>query len=172
MASNTARAIYQETIRWKGVPVCADAVRARNKPFVISGRFIRTATLKNEWQEDIEDPDTVIRELKASRARIDLLRFWQRIPETEPKYNYYHEFRHVATIPITDYRTWWERQINSNTRRLVRKSEKLGVTAMESELNDELVRGITEMFNESPVRRGKRFWHYGKDFDAVKKDMS
>jgi hypothetical protein len=164
-------AVYQETIRWKGVPITVDAVRAENKTFIISGRFIKTAALKNEWQEDVENLREVIRELKASPAKIDLLRFWQRIPESEPEYNYYHEFRHVAAIPITDYRTWWEKQVNSNTRRLVRKSEKLGVTAMETELDDELIIGITDMFNESPVRRGKRFWHYGKGFDAVKNDM-
>jgi hypothetical protein len=162
---------YQETVRWRGAPIRVDAIRAENKVFIISGRFIKTAALKNEWQEDIEDPDRVIRELQASPAKIDLLRFWQRIPESEPKYGYYHECRDVAAIPISDYRTWWERQVNSNTRRLIRKSEKQGVTAIEVELQDELVLGITEMFNECPVRRGKPFWHYGKDFEAVKRDM-
>jgi hypothetical protein len=163
--------IYQETIRWKGAPIMMDAIRAENKTFIISGHVIKTASLKDEWRQDVENPHEVIRQLRASPARIDLLRFWQRIPETDPKYNYYHESRHVAAMPITDYRTWLERQVNSNTRRLIRKSEKQGVTAMEVELQDELVLGITEMFNECPVRRGKRFWHYGKDFEAVKRDM-
>jgi hypothetical protein len=164
-------AIYQETIRWKGVPVRLDAVRAENKTFVISGRILKTASLKDEWREDVIEPERVIRTLKSSPARIDILKFWQRIPESDPKYGYYFEWRYVAAIPVTDYQTWWEKQVNSNTRRLVRKSEKLGVTTMEAELDDELVLGITDMFNESPVRRGKRFWHYGKDFAAVKKDM-
>ena len=35
-----------------------------------------------------------------------------------------------------------------------------------------LVNGIIGIFNQSPVRRGKPFWHYGKDFDTVKKEMS
>ena len=38
--------------------------------------------------------------------------------------------------------------------------------------DDDLVRGITAIFNESPFRQGKPFWHYGKDFDTVKKEMS
>jgi len=29
-----------------------------------------------------------------------------------------------------------------------------------------------KIFNQSPVRRGKRFWYYGKDFETVKKEMS
>ena len=107
---------YQEIVRWKGVPICVDAVRAEDKAFIISGRFIKTAALRNEWQEDVKDPETVIRELKACPAGLDLLRFWQRIPESDPKYNYYHEWLDVAAIPITDYRTWWERLVNSNTR--------------------------------------------------------
>ena len=172
MSSNTSQTVYQEIIRWKGTPIHVDGIRAENKPFIISRRFIKTAALKHEWQEEIDDPREAIRELTASPATIDLLRFWQRIPETEPKYNYYHEWRHVAAIRISDFKTWWEKQVNSNTRRLVRKSEKLGVTAIECELNDELILGITGMFNESPVRRGKRFWHYGKSFEAVKSDMS
>ena len=162
---------YQDTIRWNGVPIRVDAVRAEDKAFIILGRFVKTAALRNEWQQDVKNPERVIRELKASPLSMDLLRFWQRIPESNPKYNYYHEWRDVAAIPITDYRTWWEKLVNSNTRRLIRKSEKRGVTAMEVELDDKLVQGITDMFNECPVRRGKRFWHYGKDFEAVKKDM-
>ena len=42
----------------------------------------------------------------------------------------------------------------------------------QTELTDELVRGMMAIFNQSPVRRGKPFWHYGKDFDTVKKEMS
>jgi hypothetical protein len=164
--------IYQETIRWKGVPIRLDAVRAEGKAFLISGRFVKTAALKNEWQEDVENPHDVIRELKASPAKIDLLRFWQRIPESEPKYDYYHEWRHVAAIPVTDYKHWLAKQISPKARNKVKKSVKLGVVIQETELSDELVRGIVDIFNQSPVRRGKRFWHYGKDFETVKKEMS
>jgi hypothetical protein len=34
------------------------------------------------------------------------------------------------------------------------------------------VKGIVAMNNESPVRAGKPFWHYGKTFDDVMKDYS
>ena len=32
-----------------------------------------------------------------------MLKFWQRIPETEAKFNYYKEWREIAAIPITTY---------------------------------------------------------------------
>ena len=112
MSSNTARASYQETIHRKGVPVRLDAVRAEDKAFIISGRLIRTAALKNEWQEDIDNPESAIRELKNLGGKIDLLKFWQRIPESEPKYGYYHEWRDIAAIPVTSYKHWLEKQIS------------------------------------------------------------
>jgi hypothetical protein len=164
--------IYQETIRWRGAPILKDAIRIEDKAFIISGRLIKTASLKEEWFQDIQDPEEVIQVLRSSPARIDLLRFWQRIPESEAHYNYYKEWRDVAAIPVTNYDYWWEKQISSKTRNMVRKSQKAGVEIHEYELTDELVRGIVDVFNQSPVRRGKRFWHYGKNFETVKREMS
>src|SRR5207244_184769 len=101
--------IYQETVRVRGVPVQLDAVRVENQTFIISGKVVKTAGLpggKDEWLEDIQNPEEVIRVLKNVSVRIDLLRFWQRIPETEPKFGYYKEWRHVAAIPISGYDHW------------------------------------------------------------------
>ena len=36
----------------------------------------------------------------------------------------------------------------------------------------QFVRGMTAIFNETPIRQGRRFWHYGKDFETVKKQFS
>src|SRR6476659_6446271 len=127
MSSNTARAFYQETVLQKGVPIRLDAVRAEDKAFIISGRFIRTAALKNEWHEDIDNPESVIQELKNLGGKIDLLRCWQRVPESEPKYRYYYEWRDAAAIPVTEYKHWFEKQINPKARNKVRKTAKLGV---------------------------------------------
>jgi len=175
LSSRVSSVMRKETIRVKGVPLKRDAVLVKDQAFLVSGGFTKTASLrqdKEEWLEDIEKPEEVIQALKAAPAKIDLLRFWQRIPQSEPKYDYYHEWRQVAAIPITDYKSWLEKQINPKARNKVRKSTKFGVIIEESKLTDELVRGIMGIFNQSPVRRGKRFWHYGKDFETVKKEMS
>ena len=34
--------------------------------------------------------------------------------------------------------------------------------------DDALVRGISRIYDETPTRQGRRFWHYGKDLDAAK----
>jgi len=167
--------VYKETNRIRGVPVQCDAVHANNQIFVISGRFVKTASLrsdKEQWLEDVEHPDQVVEALKAAPIKIDLLKFWQRIPDTTPKYPYYKECQQIAAIPIADYKRWFEKQISPKARNKIRKAQKLGVIVEEITLDDELVRGVTDIYNQSPVRRGKPFWHYGKDFSTVKSELS
>jgi hypothetical protein len=167
--------VSHETLRIKGVPVHFDAIQVQNQTFVISGKIAKTASLrrdKNEWLEDVSDPEEVRRALKKAPMRIDFLKFWQRIPETEAKFAYYYETRQIAAIPVKTYKNWFEKQISPKARNKIRKTEKHGVVIGETRLNDELVRGIMGIFNQSPVRRGKRFWHYGKDYQTVKTEMS
>lgn len=151
-----------------------DSVRIKNLTFVITGKLLSTAhfTEKDEWLRDVEDPDEVVRELKSAPAKIDLFRFWQRIPESEAKFRYYKEWRQIAAIPINDYQHWLKKQISPSARNKIKKTQRFGVSIQETKLSNELVQGIMEIFNQSPVRRGKRFWHYGKDSETVKKEMS
>jgi hypothetical protein len=78
----------------------------------------------------------------------------------------------IAAIPIKNFDHWWKKQISSQTRNKTRKAQKRGVIVKVVEYNDELVKGIVSIFNSTPVKRGKTFWHYGKDFDTVKKEWS
>lgn len=174
-AGSQATDMDERAIWRKGLAGQDDSMMIEGQTFVVSGTVVKTAGLrrdKEEWLEDVHDPDAIIRGLKAAPVRVDMLRFWQRIPDTEVKHAYYHELRHVAAIAITDYKTWWENQVNANTRRLVRKCAKLGVKVGHAEFDDQLVLGIMEIFNESPIRRGKPFRHYQKSFEAVKKEMA
>jgi LEA14-like dessication related protein len=162
----------KETVRSKGVPVTVDAVRANGQTFLVSGNLLKTAELKEFWAEDLENPEDTTRKLKEGPVRVDILKFWQRIPDSEPKYPYYREIQHVAAIPITTHKHWFEKQIIPNARNKIRKAAKLGVEIREEDLSDELIRGIMGIYNDSPLRRGKPFWHYGKDFDTVKRELS
>lgn len=164
--------ISKETIRSKGSPVTVDAVRVNGQIYIVSGHFVKMASLKFEWQEDVESPTQIMLALKKSPVRIDLLKFWQRLPETEAKYAYYKEWQTVAAIPITTYKHWWDKQIRFKARNKMRKAEKLGVVIEEAEFNDDLVRGVMEIYNQSPIRRGKPFRHYGKDFATIKAELS
>jgi len=75
-------------------------------------------------------------------------------------------------LPVTTYDDWWKSQIKSRIRTTIRKSEKAGLSVKVMAYDDEFVEGMTAIFNESPIRQGRKFWHYGKDFATVKSQFS
>jgi hypothetical protein len=153
------------------VPSDPNALCVDGQSFLVTGKLLKTAGLKNDWQEDLKDPEETARALKALPVKCDLLRFWQRVPDTEAKFNYYKEIKQVAAIPISTYEHWLEKQLTQRMRNKVRRALKTGVVFREVPFTDELVRGIMEIFNQSPLRRGKPMRHYGKSFETVKAEM-
>lgn len=139
---------------------------------MVEGRALRIASFEQEWYEDVEDPQALINELRKIEPRPDILTFWQRLPDTDPKYSYSMETEAIAALPIKSYSYWWDKQIDCKTRNMVRKSQKKGVTVKMVSFDDEIVRGMTSIFNETPIRQGRRFLHYGKDFETVKREFS
>lgn len=168
----SAAASYKELIRLKGRPVEIDAVAINGQTFLISGSVIKTAELKDPWQEDVHDPENVKFQFKRSRKRVDLFKFWQRLPETEPRFPYYHEWSFPAAIPISTHEHWFRKQVKKSVRNKINNAGRHGLEVREEQLSDDLVRRIMEIYNDSPIRRGKRFWHYGKDFETVKRELS
>jgi hypothetical protein len=141
-----------------------------NKEVVVSGRFLRTVRLKAEYYEWVDDPHGFVAEAKAGRVRADLFTFLQGVSDRSPRYDFHLEWESVAVLPITKYEDWWKKQINDKTRNMIRKAQKSGVEVRAVEFTDDLVKGIVEIYNESPLRQGKPFRHYGKDFETVKRD--
>ncbi len=159
----------------KGKAVRVEAIPIHDRLIVVTGRWLKTATVKGEaWLdgEAVSDPPLFIRALKESRLRPDLFSFAQTLHERQPKYEYPVEWDNVAAIPLTTYDAWWERQISRKTRQEVNRAERMGVAVRQVEFNDDLVRGISGVYNETPIRQGRPFWHYGKDLEAVKRENS
>jgi len=146
------------------------------KRIMIEGKALRVAKLdpwfQQEWFEDVENPEMLIDALQKSNDRPDILTFWQRLPDTEPKYSYPMELDSIAALPVKSYSFWWEKQIERAARNKVRKAQKKGVTVRMASFDDTFVRGMTSIFNETPIRQGRRFLHYGKDFDTIKRQFS
>lgn len=164
--------LTRDVIYNKGRAVTVRALQMDNKRLVIQGRWLTVARLKDEWYEDIGDPEMIIRGLRNCKFRPDLFTFWQRLPDTAPLYSYYSEAEALSAIPLKDFQHWWNEQIKSDTRKKAKRAEKKGVEIKIVDLNDAFVRGVIDIFNETPVRRGKPFWHYGKSFDTVKEELS
>lgn len=139
---------------------------------MVEGRLLKTLRLEEEWFDDVTDPDAFVAAVRASGVRADLVSFWQRVPDSTPKFTYFSESEDLAVLPVESFDDWWNNRIKSRTRGLIRKTEKMGVTIRETQFDDEFVRGMVEIFNETPVRQGRPFWHYGKNFETVKREFS
>lgn len=155
-----------------GKSIKIHSITINNKEIMIKGKFIKFAKIAEEWYVDIEDPDSIIEKLKNYKVKADIFTFWQRLPENEPKYNYYMEWENIAALPIKNFDYWWKKQIKSRTRNLIKKAEKKGIVVKEANFDNDFIQGMTSIFNETPIRQGKPFWHYGKDFDTVKREFS
>jgi hypothetical protein len=169
--TDTLKLFSKETLV-KGVPTQEKRVNIAGQTYALSTGLVSTLSLEDEWYEDVRDPAMVIEAFKNNKGfRPDLFTFWQRPPDLQPKYSYRFEWEELALLPVQSYEYWFNKQIKSRTRGLIRKAEKDGIETRETEYDDEFVRGMTSIFNETPVRQGKRFWHYGKDFQTVKRQF-
>ncbi len=142
------------------------------RKLLIQGRLIRVARLNEEWYEDVESPEAMIDAIRNTGVGADVFTFWQRLPHVEARYAYHMERDPIAALSIKSYSHWWEEQIDSAARNKVRKSQKKGIQVRLAAFDDLLVKGITEIFNETPVRQGRHFLHYGKDFQTIKRQFS
>ncbi len=162
-------------IRLKGKPVTVPSAHIEGRTVITSGKWLKTAAARDEdliEGETLVDPESFVSQLKDSGLSADIFSFAHRLPTTSPKYDYHLEWDNLAVIPITTFSEWWEKRVESSVRRAVRKAAKQGLIVKAVEFDDEFVRGIVGINNESPTRQGKAFWHYQKSFEAVKEENS
>lgn len=137
------------------------------KDVVVQGRWIRIAHIDGDKYNFPDDPELLIDALRKCGTRIDLFTFLQKLPETTPKYAYPIEWDNLAVLPVSTFDHWWNQQIRSFPRNRARQAEKRGVVLREVPCDDALERGICEIYNETPIRQGKRFPHYGMTLERV-----
>jgi hypothetical protein len=157
-----------------GVSTSVKYVEIAGKVFALGRKGpIFLLGLEDDWYEDLEDPDSVIKIVRDSTGfRPDIFTFWQRLPETEPRHSFHVESESIAVLRIETYDHWLNKQIKCKTRNMIRKSQKSGVEIRQIDFDDDFVRGMVKIFNETSSRQGRPFWHYGKDFETVKAQFS
>jgi hypothetical protein len=138
------------------------------KEIKIQGRLIRIARIEGEKYTFPEDPEALLDGLRKCGTRIDLVTFLQKLPETSPKYAYPMEWDNLAVLPVSTFDHWWTNQIRSFPRNRARQAEKKGVVLREVPFGDALLQGICDVYNESPIRQGKRFPHYGMSLEKAR----
>jgi hypothetical protein len=135
---------------------------------VVQGCLCRVAHADGEGYKFLADPDAAIAALRGSNTRADIFTFMQEPTETSPRYKYPYEWDNFALLPISTFDQWWTKQIGFKARNKAKQGEKKGIVFREVPFEDALARGIWEIYNEVPVRQGRRFPHYGKTFESVR----
>ena len=138
----------------------------------VQGRLIRIARPDADGYESLQEPGTILDAIRSFRQPVDVFTFMQIMPDTTPNYRYAMEWDNLAVLPVSTFEHWWTHQIRSFPRNRERQAQKKGVSIREVAFDEALVRGIWRVYNECPVRQGKRFVHYGKDVETLRKEMA
>jgi hypothetical protein len=171
--SSSPAAVFTKDTLVRGKPASVECLEIGGQTFSVSRGLLTTVRLEDEWFQEVRDPESVIDALRRHDALgADIFSFCQRLPHLEPRFKFRCEFESIASVQMETYDHWWDTQIEKATRNQIRKSRKVGVDVRECQYDDEFVRGMTSIFNEAPIRQGRRFWHYGKDFDTVKRQFA
>jgi hypothetical protein len=140
------------------------------KPLIIKRQGLVSLAVSQgeEWieGEPVADPEVLVRSLQQAPLA-DIFSFARQLPISEPSYPFYFEWDNVALVKLGEFSEWWE-SLPQETRKNVRRSQRRGVSVGRVDFDDELVRGITRIYNETPIRQGRKFLHYAKSFDETK----
>ena len=145
-------------------------IKVDNLDVNVGGRFLKTAYLNDEYYVVVTDPAVFISSLRPAGVKADLFTFVQELHDRAPKYDFHLELDEMAVLPLTTFDNWFNKQITFKPRNKIRKALKNGVETRVVEFSDELLRGIKEIYDETPIRQGKRNWHYQKDFETLKRE--
>ncbi|HEU0119610.1 MAG TPA: GNAT family N-acetyltransferase [Bryobacteraceae bacterium] len=142
-----------------------------DKTIFIWGRWAKTARIHDEaWLDsELTSPEDCLQQLRSQRPKADLFSFAHMPPKRQAEFHYHSEPDSIAAIPLNDYKQWWE-SLPQETRKNVRRAERRGVRVETRAFSDELVAALVQLNNSSSVRQGRRYTHFGKSFEEVKKD--
>jgi hypothetical protein len=167
-------AISNTEIRVKGKTTFVPSVEIDGRTVIATGKWLKIAEVRHEdlvEGDTVEDLDSFVSGLKKSRLKADVFTFAQRVPDSAPKHSCRTEWENAAAILISTFSQWWK-EAEHSVRKGVNRAKKLGVVAKVAEFNDDFVEATCPIYNEIPVRQGKAFWHYGKDFRTIKHELA
>lgn len=147
-------------------------IPAGGRSIIVYGRVLRIARIDGDTYRFFEDPEPILADLRESHNRVDLFTFTQRLAEASPRYNYQVEQDNLAVVEVRSFDHWWNEQIGFKARNKAKQAEKKGVVLRETTFDESLARGIWDIYNESPIRQGRKFFNYGKTLDTVRREAS
>ncbi|MCX7900295.1 MAG: hypothetical protein N2444_09485, partial [Methylocystis sp.] len=159
-------------LRLRGRSVRAPMRHIQGRQVVVTGRFLKIASIMDEeWLEGepVNDSRAFVAELRKCGLHADIFTFCEPIGGGIATHDFPHEPENAAVIRTEAFKEWWE-GLPQEARKNTRRATKRGVIVKPAVLNDELVAGIKRIYDESPLRQGRRFWHYGKELEAIRRE--
>ena len=132
---------------------------------------VRIARDYREYEKSVIPTEDLI--FKLNGRIIDIFTFVERkwcCPINNPPSTWTRTDDNIGLLEIRDYATWWN-AIGKKTRNMVRKAEKEGVKVSVVQQSDKLAEGICKIYNETPIRQGRVFPHYGEPLDHLTRVM-
>jgi hypothetical protein len=164
----------EQRVSVKGQIRSVPALKFGDHVITINGSLVKVARIFDAyWLEadKLPDPRVVIEQLRNIDKPPDLFTFTQRVPDETPALEFFHEWDNVAVVPVSSHDHWLRKQVSPAARRNVKGSEKKGVVVRACDFDESYIRGIMSISDESPIRAGRRYWHYGKDFATVEAEQ-
>ena len=129
--------------------------------------FFTIAFYAEEYEKNINPTDTFLSELTSKG--VDVFTFVERswcCPISNPPTYWKKTKDNVGMLEIKDFKTWWN-SIGKKTRNMIRKAEKSGITVAVMKPDKKLIDGVWKIYNETPIRQGNVFSHYGQSLKSV-----
>lgn len=141
------------------------------KEITVSGRLFRFAKLRHEQCDFVDDPVPWLKQARRERSFADVFTIVPELFEGRRDLPFPSEPLSLAVLPVESYAKWWD-DIGFKARNKARKGQKTGVELRNVQLDDSFARGVQSIYNETPVKQGRKFYHYGKDAQAIKEELS
>ena len=142
------------------------------KRYDIHAGLVRTLALHDEITDSPADPESNVREIRLEDPSADLFTFLKTPLDTAPKQPFFFEWDNLAVLKISSYENWFRNQVHPNTRTNIRKAAKKGIVVRVEQFSDRLAEGLVGLFNETPIRQGRRYGYYGWDLQEVKREWA
>lgn len=133
--------------------------------------FVQIAQDNQEYEKNASPSEELIKKL--DEQGIDIYTFLERTwccPIIQPPKNWIRTDDNVGLLEITTHDNWFS-SVGKKTRNMVRRAEKSGVKVSVVELTPQIIEGIWKIYNETPIRQGRAFPHFGESLQSVTDNM-
>lgn len=141
-------------------------------PIIVRGTWLKIAAIQDEdYQDNVaisswSDLEECLRHELESKA--DIFTFSEKPDNPGPHFPYRYDLESIAAIPVKSYDDWWTTRVSTDLRKDVKRATKRGVIVRSIPFTDEFVHQIKSVYDETPVRQGRPFWHFQKPFETVR----